>query len=103
VNLPVASRLRARSELHPAILAKNGEALPRRMQTDQLFGVVPYGLRHTAASAMIAAGVPVAEIARRLGHSGDVLLKVYAGFFDSDAERGNTNLDHYFREHLHTA
>lgn len=44
----------------------------------------PYDLRHTAATVMLRARVPLAEVARRLGHSVDVLLRVYAGVFDDD-------------------
>lgn len=91
---------RARAALHPASLGKDGTPLPGRMQADPLFAVVPYDLRHTAASVMIAAGLPMAEIARRLGNSLDVLLRVYAGFFQSDAQRGNVSLDAYYAENL---
>lgn len=42
----------------------------------------PYDLRHAAASLWLNAGVPVTEIARRLGHSVAVLLKVYANCID---------------------
>ena len=56
----------------------------------------PYDLRHTAATAMIRAGVPLPEIGRRLGHSVDVLLRVYAGVFDDDRQRSNTALEAEF-------
>jgi integrase len=87
---------RARSAKHPAAYGTDGSLLPRRIQRDPLFAVVPYDLRHTAASIMIAGGVPAAEIARRLGHSPDMLLRVYAGFFQGDEERGNTSMDAYY-------
>ena len=90
---------RARASLHPIVWDNDGSVLPRRMQADQLFAVVPYDLRHTAATIMIAAGIPVAEIARRLGHSPDVLLRVYAGFFQGDEHRGNAAMDEYYAEH----
>lgn len=38
----------------------------------------PYDLRHTAASLMIAAGRPVAEVADHLGHGVDVCMRTYA-------------------------
>lgn len=38
---------------------------------------------------MLRAAVPAAEVARRLGHSVDVLLRVYAGVFDDERERSN--------------
>ena len=38
----------------------------------------PYDLRHAAASLWLNAGIPATEVARRLGHSVSVLLRVYA-------------------------
>ncbi len=55
---------------------------------------VPYDLRHIAATVMLRAGVPLAEAARRLGHSIDVLLRVYAGVFDDDEARSNIAIEH---------
>ncbi|MFF0378974.1 tyrosine-type recombinase/integrase [Actinoplanes missouriensis] len=42
----------------------------------------PYDLRHAAASLWLNAGVPATEVARRLGHSVAVLLRVYANCID---------------------
>lgn len=42
----------------------------------------PYDLRHAATSLWLNAGVPAAEVARRLGHSVAVLLRVYANCID---------------------
>jgi integrase len=39
---------------------------------------VPYDLRHTCASLMIAAGRPLAEVADHLGHGVDVCARTYA-------------------------
>jgi len=46
-----------------------------------------HALRHTHASALIKAGVPITEIAKRLGHSSPVItLKVYGHLFgDQDS------------------
>jgi integrase len=49
-----------------------------------------YDLRHSAATLMLRAGVPPAEVARRLGHSVDVLMRIYAGVLQD--ERGRANL-----------
>ncbi len=38
----------------------------------------PYDLRHTAASQLLEAGVPVTDVAQRLGHSVDTLTTTYA-------------------------
>ncbi|MGH3326328.1 MAG: tyrosine-type recombinase/integrase [Streptomycetales bacterium] len=42
----------------------------------------PYDLRHSGVTLALNAGVPAPEIARRAGHSVDVLLRVYAGCTD---------------------
>jgi integrase len=52
-----------------------------------------YDFRHSAATVMLRAGVPPAEVARRLGHSVDVLMRVYAGVFEGDRERSNQLID----------
>jgi integrase len=42
-----------------------------------------HALRHTHASALIAAGVDIVTISRRLGHSSpDITLRVYSHLFD---------------------
>jgi len=56
-----------------------------------------YDLRHAAATMMLRAGVPPAEVARRLGHSVDVLMRVYAGVFDDERERSNHLIDKAMR------
>ena len=38
---------------------------------------------------MLRARVPAAEVARRLGHSVDVLMRVYAGVFEEERDRSN--------------
>ncbi len=54
-----------------------------------LADVTLYDLRHSAATLMLRAGVMPAEVARRLGHSVDVLMRTYAGVFDDEADRSN--------------
>ncbi|MCO5993017.1 tyrosine-type recombinase/integrase [Actinoallomurus rhizosphaericola] len=49
----------------------------------------PYDLRHAAITTWLNAGVPAPEIARRVGHSEEVLWKVYAGCLDGDEMRIN--------------
>ena len=56
-----------------------------------------YDLRHAAATMMLRAAVPPAEVARRLGHSVDVLMRVYAGVFDDERERSNQLIDKALR------
>jgi integrase len=57
-----------------------------------------YDLRHSAATMMLRAGVPPAEVARRLGHSVDVLMRVYAGVFDDERQRSNELIDRAVRD-----
>lgn len=67
----------------------------RRARADRWSGssvlgqVTLYDLRHSAATLMLRAGVMPAEVARRLGHSVDVLMRTYAGVLDDEVERSN--------------
>lgn len=65
----------------------------------QLVTTDPYDLRHAAATAMLRAGVGLPEVARRLGHSVEVLLRVYAGVFDDERERSNSLITIEFANH----
>ncbi len=61
-----------------------------------------YDLRHSAATLMLRSGIVPAEVARRLGHSVDVLMRTYAGVLDDEVERSNslfeTELDDQLNE-----
>lgn len=61
-------------------------------QTSVLAGR-PYDLRHACATLLLNAGVPPKEVARRLGHSVEVLWRVYAGCLDGDDERINRMIE----------
>jgi integrase len=52
----------------------------------------PYNLRHAAVSLWLNAGVPAPTVARRAGHSVDVLLRVYANCIDGDDEIANQRI-----------
>ena len=75
--------VRARSRLWPA--------------PHPLASATVYDLRHAAATLMLRANVPPAEVARRLGHSVDVLMRVYAGVFDDERDRSNQLIDRALR------
>ncbi|MFD0347927.1 tyrosine-type recombinase/integrase [Kitasatospora aburaviensis] len=49
----------------------------------------PYDARHAGISLWLASGVPVAECARRAGHSIAVLLRVYAKCIHGDEDHAN--------------
>jgi integrase len=52
----------------------------------------PYDLRHGAASLWLNAGVQPTEVARRLGHSVAVLLRVYANCVDGEQDVVNDRI-----------
>lgn len=52
-----------------------------------------YDFRHTCATLMIRARVPLAEAARRLGHSVETLVATYIGAMDGDDTEANTRID----------
>jgi integrase len=51
-----------------------------------------YDLRHAAVSLWLNAGVPAPTVARRAGHSVDVLLRVYANCIDGDDAIANERI-----------
>lgn len=59
-----------------------------------------YSLRHSAASLWLGAGAPPAEIAKRLGHSVEMLLSVYADVLESHAALANTRIEKALDEAL---
>lgn len=63
--------------------------------TSPLATLTPYDLRHTAATIMIRAGVSIAEVARRMGHSPSVLLQIYLGVFEDEAAKANQSIDEW--------
>jgi integrase len=53
-----------------------------------------HGLRHTHASQLIAAGRPITEIARRLGHASPATtLSIYAHMFEHDDSKAATAIN----------
>jgi integrase len=53
----------------------------------------PYDLRHACATLLLNAGVPPKGVARRLGHSVEMLWKVYAGCLDGGEEWINSMIE----------
>ncbi|GAA2906748.1 hypothetical protein GCM10010517_72970 [Streptosporangium fragile] len=53
----------------------------------------PCGLRHAAVSLWLNAGVPATEVAKRAGHSVDVLLRVYAKCMEGQQHLANGKID----------
>lgn len=52
-----------------------------------------YDCRHAAATTWLHAGVPLAEVARRLGHSVETLVSTYVGALEHDERTGNERID----------
>ena len=47
-----------------------------------------YDIRHAAATTWLAAGVPLGEVARRMGHSVETLVSTYVGALTGDEDLG---------------
>jgi hypothetical protein len=52
----------------------------------------PYDLRHAAVSLWLNAGVPAPRVARRAGHSVEVLLRGYAACIDGEDGIANARI-----------
>ncbi len=52
-----------------------------------------YDLRHAGITLGLNAGVPAPELARRAGHSVDVLMRIYAGCIDGHENLWNDRID----------
>jgi integrase len=52
-----------------------------------------YDCRYACATAWLRAGVPLGEVARRLGHSVETLVSIYVGALDGDDEAANRLID----------
>ncbi|MFN3217903.1 MAG: tyrosine-type recombinase/integrase [Acidimicrobiales bacterium] len=52
-----------------------------------------YDCRHAAATTWLAAGVPLGEVAKRLGHSVETLVTTYVGAIEGDERLANDRID----------
>lgn len=52
-----------------------------------------YDIRHAAATTWLAAGVPLGEVARRMGHSVETLVSTYVGALTGDEQLANERID----------
>ncbi len=52
-----------------------------------------YDCRHAAATTWLRAGVPLGEVARRLGHSVEVLVSTYVGAIEGDEHLANERIE----------
>ncbi|QDO42571.1 tyrosine-type recombinase/integrase [Streptomyces sp. RLB3-17] len=58
-----------------------------------ILGGRPYDLRHTCITTWLNAGVPVAEVARRVGNSPEVIHRVYEGCIYGQEEAMNKKIE----------
>lgn len=80
------SRMASGLAIGPVFGGASGKALLERVRRARNSSGVPVTLtlcRHTRASWWISAGVPVALVAKQLGHSVAVCLKYYGGLADT--------------------
>lgn len=87
-----ALMFRTRNDKRPAS-SNWGRALHRAMATIGRDPIRVYDCRHAAATTWLRAGVPLGEVASRLGHSVETLVSVYVGALDGDAEIANAKID----------
>ncbi|MGW7645058.1 tyrosine-type recombinase/integrase [Streptomyces bobili] len=66
-------------------------ALPPERVDSPLAGR-PYDLRHTCITRWLNAGVPIAEVARRVGNSPEVIHRRYHGCIDGHEEAANAKI-----------
>jgi hypothetical protein len=52
----------------------------------------------TAATTWLGAGVPLAETARRLGHSAETLVSTYVRALDDEVQVGDQRIESLHRE-----
>ena len=52
-----------------------------------------YDCRHAAATTWLRAGVPLGEVARRMGHSVETLVSTYVGVLEGDEALANQRID----------
>lgn len=55
-----------------------------------------YDCRHAAATTWLTAGVPLGEVARRLGHSVETLVSTYVGALAGDEQLANDRIEALF-------
>ncbi|UQI47872.1 tyrosine-type recombinase/integrase [Streptomyces sp. HU2014] len=63
----------------------------------------PYDLRHACITRWLNAGVPIAEVARRVGNSPEVIHRRYHGCIDGHEEAANTKISKVLEEEGDTA
>ncbi|MGW1562133.1 tyrosine-type recombinase/integrase, partial [Streptomyces sp. NPDC002144] len=76
--------------------ARQYALLPERV--DSPLAGRPYDLRHTCITRWLNAGVPIAEVARRVGNSPEVIHRRYHGCIDGHEEAANAMITRVLEE-----
>ena len=76
----------------PATRKSNERKLKRTMVKAKISLLSMHNLRHTFASQHLAAGTPVTEVAMMMGHSVEILMKVYAHWARGEDSGSQTRL-----------
>jgi integrase len=92
LELPESLLFRTRNDTRPS--ASNwGRAWHRALAAVGQEPLRVYDCRHAAATTWLRAGVPLAETARRLGHSVETLVSTYVGALDDEEHVGNQRIE----------
>jgi integrase len=70
-----------------------GRAWHRALRTVGHEPLRVYDCRHAAATTWLRAGVPLGEVARRLGHSVETLVSTYVGALQDDEAIANQRIE----------
>ena len=68
-------------------------ALKRALRTAGCRPMRVYDCRHAAATAWLRAGVPLGDVAKRMGHSVDTLVSTYVGALEGDEQIANERIE----------
>jgi integrase len=74
------------------VWARARELGPVPEQVSTVLAAKPYDLRHACVSQWLNSGVPAPEVARRAGHSVEILLKIYAKCIDGQEDKMNDRI-----------
>lgn len=77
--------------VNPSSIKRNQKAIMRRAGVPE---ITTHDLRHTAATQMILAGVPVVIVSQKLGHAAvSITLDLYAHVLPSDQSQANAAME----------
>lgn len=72
-------------------------SLHRALERGELPPMRIYDCRHAAATTWLRAGVPLGEVAKRMGHSVETLVSTYVGALEGDEALANARIEEALR------